>query len=336
MPHVGRRDVEFAVRRSSGFGDGGLNRGEPMTIPARVVIGTRASPLSLIQTEEVVAPLRAAYPDTEFDVVPMSTLGDRDKQSSLLSMGRGMFVRDIEEALLSGDIDMAVHSAKDVPIEIPHGLTLVTAGVRRDPRDVLVNRWGVTFAELPAGARIGTSSPRRTAQLRPAAGPGVSLLPVRGNVGTRLEKSRGGDYDGVVLAAAGLVRLGKEFEISEYLTPEMCTPDVGQGTLAAEVRSDDAELLEVLHLAGDRETELSFRAERSFLTEMGGGCKSPIAAYARLDGDELHMMAMAASPDGTEVYRIEGTYPAKDPEEAGRRTVEALLDAGAGKVIERP
>ena len=190
-------------------------------------IGSRKSPLALAQTEEIAARLRARFPTLRFEVVPMSTGGDRSKDAPLLSLGRGTFVKEIEAALLRGEIDMAVHSAKDLPASSTDGLTIAAFGPREDARDVLVDRWNVSFDGLPAGARIGTGSPRRAAQLR-ALRNDVEIIPVRGNVGTRIEKARGDDYDGVVLAAAGLIRLGRQDAVSEYLSPEICTPDAGQ------------------------------------------------------------------------------------------------------------
>ncbi len=178
-----------------------------MITPRTVRVGSRKSPLAMAQSEEVVAKLRAQFPDHEFTIVQISTGGDRDKESSLQDLGRGTFSKDIEDALLRGEIDLAAHSAKDLAPDLPEGLVVAGVLEREDPRDVQVNRWGVTLAELPAGARIGTGSPRRSAQLL-ALRPDVSVLPIRGNVGTRLEKSRGPDYDGIVVAAAGFLRLG--------------------------------------------------------------------------------------------------------------------------------
>ena len=194
----------------------------------RVVIGSRSSSLSLAQTNEVVRLILREHPSLDIEVVPMSTRGDRNKAAPLLSMERGMFVKEIELALLNGDIDIAVHSAKDMPALTPPELTVAAYTEREDARDVLVNRWDTPLNELPSGARLGTSSPRRTAQIK-AARPDIEILPIRGNVDTRLRRARSDDYDGAVLAAAGIRRLGREAEISAYLSPEECVPDVGQG-----------------------------------------------------------------------------------------------------------
>ena len=303
-----------------------------MPPPSRIVVGSRASPLSLAQNEEVLAPLRKAFADTEFVVQTISTRGDRDKAAPLLSLGRGMFTTDIRQALLTGEIDMAIHSAKDVPGETPVDTVLVPVGMRRDPRDVLVSKCGSRLSELPSGARLGTSSPRRIAQLS-AARRDLELVPIRGNVGTRLEKAMNGDYDGVLLAAAGLIRLGLRSRISHYLPPDTCAPDVGQGTLAAEVRSDSADVLEVLRRAQHHDTVTSFEAERAFLTQIGGGCRSPVAAYARPLGGRLVMRAMAASPDGSRIFRVKRVFDEAKAEDAGKLTAETLVESGAREVL---
>ena len=305
-----------------------------MTASNRVAVGSRTSPLSLAQTEEILRPLRATYTDKDFVIVPITTGGDKHKNAPLLSMPRGMFVKEIELALLNGEIDFAVHSAKDLPAILPEGLTIGAFGERIDPRDVLVNRWNLPLMEMSSGARIGTSSPRRTAQLK-AVRPDTELLPIRGNVGTRIDKARSDEYDGVVLAAAGLLRLGRREEISEYLSPEVCTPEVGQGALAVEARVGDSDTLEMLAEANHRPTSAAVITERAFLKTVGGGCKVPVAAYARLEEDELHISAMAAVPDGSRVFRVRLTCPADDPEAAGRSTAETLVKSGAGEIIER-
>jgi hydroxymethylbilane synthase len=303
-----------------------------MTTTRKVTVGSRASPLSQVQTEEVLRLIRAAHPDIEISNVPLSTGGDRNKTAPLLSMGRGMFVKEIELALLNGEIDFAIHSAKDLPALLTEGLVIAAFSQRQDPRDVLIDRWGLPFVELPAGARLGTSSPRRTAQLK-ALRPDIEFLPIRGNVGTRVEKARGKDYDGVVLAAAGLVRLNREGEISEYLSPEICTPDVGQGALAIEARADDEDILRLLTSIDHHPTSTAVRAERAFMKAMGGGCTVPVAAYAQLDGNTLSISAMAARPDGSEIIRFAESYDASNPESAGRHAAESLLERGAASII---
>lgn len=305
-----------------------------VTATKRVVVGSRSSPLALAQTEEVVSRLNAAHPDAQFEIVPLSTRGDRNKTDPLLSMDRGMFVKDIESALLSGEIDFAVHSAKDLPAGLPDGLTIAAITEREDPRDVVVNRWGVAFEDMPSGATLGTSSPRRVAQLK-ANRPDLEFLPVRGNVGTRMEKSGTDEYDGVVLAAAGIIRLGRASEISGYLSPDICIPDVGQAALAIESRSNDEALMALLAAAEHVSTSQAVRAERAFLQAMGGGCTVPVAAYAIVEGSSLKISAMASSPDGTELIRLEDTFDVAEPEKAGEALASQLLERGAKEIIEK-
>jgi hydroxymethylbilane synthase len=286
----------------------------------------------MAQTEEVLGPLREIAPDTEFTVVPMIPQGDRNKDAPLLSMDRGMFTKDLEVALLNGDVDLAVHSAKDLPPELPEGLVIGAFGRRKDARDALVDRWGARFYELPAGARIGTSSPRRIAQLKTLR-PDIQLLPIRGNVGTRLEKAGGDEYDGVVVAAAGLERLQRRPEISEFLAVELCTPEVGQGALAIEARADDSDILEMLAQIEHLPTTIALKAERSFLTAIGGGCQVPLTAYATVDRDRIDILATASEPDGGRTIRVRVRGHVDDPESAGRLAVQDLLEAGASEII---
>jgi hydroxymethylbilane synthase len=304
-----------------------------MTTPWTVRVGSRKSPLAIAQSEEVVSKLRTSFPTHDFTIVRILTGGDRDKVSSLQSLGRGTFSKDIEDALLRGEVDLAVHSAKDLVPDLPDGLTLGGVLEREDPRDVLVNRWGVTLAELPASARIGTGSPRRGAQIL-AQRPDLHVLPIRGNVGTRLEKSRGSDYDGIVLAAAGLLRLGMQSEITEYLDPNAFTPEAGQGTIALQVRRDDAQTMEMITAIDHEPTRNSLTAERSFVDVIGGGCKVPVAAFARSEGGKFRVSAMAALPDGSKVYRIEVEDEDDDPAAAGAHAAEVLLARGARGIVE--
>ena len=304
----------------------------PVTAPKRISVGSRTSTLALAQSEEVLRCLRPYYPETEFVVVPITTHGDKHKTTPLLKMDRGMFAREIEETLLRGEIDFAVHSAKDLTTALPDGLVLAAFSERLDPRDVLVNKWNLTLTQLPPGARLGTSSPRRTAQLK-ALRPDIEVIPIRGNVDTRLNKARGEDFDGVVLAAAGLIRLGRQGEIAENLAPDVFIPEIGQGALAVQARADASEILEVIKKADHWATSVAVRSERAFLEEIGGGCKVPATAYAQLYDDELHIYAIAALPDGSRTFRVEMRYGADDPESAGKRVAEALMEAGASEIV---
>ena len=235
-----------------------------MNLARTVRVGSRASPLALTQTEEALSLLRGRFEGAKFQVVHLSTRGDRNTDAALTSLGRGAFVKDIERALLDGEIDFAVHSAKDVGPDIPDGLRILPVGKRQDARDVLVSKLGLSLMSLPPGTRLGTGSPRRKTQIK-ALRPDVEVVPIRGNVGTRLEKARGHNYDGVVIAAAGLARLGRLSEATEFLSVEQVTPDVGQGTLVAEFRREDAGMESMLSSIVFETTASAFRAERSFL-----------------------------------------------------------------------
>ena len=297
-----------------------------------VKVGTRGSSLALRQAALVIDALRRRAPDREFVVEVVRSGGDRQAETPLATLGRGIFVKELEEALLEGRVDLAVHSLKDLPPDEVAGLTAVPVLERADPRDVLVDRWDAPLMELPAGARIGTSSPRREAQLR-ALRPDLVFSPIRGNVETRLAKATGPDYDGTVIAAAGLVRLGLEAQVAEYLTPDVCTPDPGQGALALEVRTADAGLLALAHELEDFETVVAVEAERWVLHAAGGGCQVPLGALATVHGDSLRLLAAAAAPDGSAVHRVSIEWPAADPEGAGRAAYQALLERGAGALM---
>ena len=299
---------------------------------ATVRVGSRGSGLALRQTEAVIAALRALHPSTDFVVETISSAGDEQPNAPLESLGIGIFTTAIEAALAEGRIDLAVHSLKDLPTRTTPGLTVVPVLEREDPRDALVDRWGVTLLDLPEGARIGTSSPRRTAQLRHGRGD-VRFLPIRGNVETRLEKAAGPDYDGTVLAAAGVRRLGLESKVSEYLSPHVCTPAPGQAALAAQVRSEDDDLLEAVRALVHGPTEAAVEAERALLRAAGGGCQLPIGALAEVDGDSLRLFATVTPIDGSQSFRVEVTGLVDDPEVAGRAAYHALVEQGAGALL---
>ncbi len=303
-----------------------------MTPQRTVRVGTRGSGLALRQTDEVVQQLQALSPGVRFQVVPIKTQGDVSAQTPLATLGLGVFVREIESALLRGDIDMAVHSLKDLPTQQPQGLVLGAIGRRQDPRDVLVNRWGVEVAHLPQGARIGTSSPRRAAQLK-ALRPDVETLPIRGNVDTRLRKMDQGDYDGIVLAAAGLLRLGLEVRITQYLPPELFVPAPGQGALAVEVRQDNEEVLDLVSAINHGPTRVAVTAERAFLEALGGGCQVPVGAYAQVDGDTLVLHAFLSAPEGTPSFRTKARGRASNPHEVALDAYQRLIEKGAGVLL---
>ena len=296
-------------------------------------MGSRGSGLALRQTEEVLEQIRLHHGDRVFEVVTIKTGGDIAPDASLLGMGRGIFVKEIERALLDREIDLAVHSLKDLPTRLPEGLIIGAVSARSDARDVLVNRWGLPLADLPTGSRIGTSSPRRVAQLK-ALRPDLEALPIRGNVDTRLRKANSDEYDGVILAAAGVIRLGRQEEIAEYLSPESFVPPPGQGALAVEAREEDVETLELLASIEDSETRRTATAERAFLEALGGGCQVPVGAYARCDGDTVVMTVFLASSDGAQVFRAEAEGRADDPEQLARDSYRNLIEQGAAEVLE--
>jgi len=297
-----------------------------------VRVGSRSSPLALAQTEEILSLLKARFADVRFDVVRLSTSGDRNASAALTSLGRGAFVKDIERAVLDDEIDFAVHSAKDVGPDIPDGLRILPVGERQDARDVLVSKSGLSLMSLPTGTRLGTGSPRRKAQIK-ALRPDVEVLPIRGNVGTRMEKARGPDYDGVVIAAAGLARLGRLSDATEFLDVQQVTPDVGQGTLVAEFREDDGEIDAMLSSVVVEETAGAFRAERAFLDTIGGGCTAPVAAYGSIEGKRMSIYAMAAESDGTRIVRSNIQGDVSEAEEIGRRAANTLLESGASEIV---
>jgi hydroxymethylbilane synthase len=292
-------------------------------------VGTRGSALALAQARSVAGALTGAG---QVQVVPMRTEGDRLADASLaLVGGKGLFVRDIEEALLRGDIDVAVHSLKDLPAETPAGLTLAAFPPREDPRDVLVSRSPTTVHTLPRGARVGTSSPRRRALLLAMRGD-LAVEPIRGNVDTRLRKLAGGEYEAIVLALAGLRRLGLRPAHTEPLDPELFVPAVGQGILAVQARADDRRSLAALAAVDDAATRACALAERAYLARLGASCATPMAAHARLQDGALRMIAVVASEDGQQALRAATTGPAADPERLGRALADTLLARGAATV----
>jgi hydroxymethylbilane synthase len=290
-------------------------------------LGTRGSTLALAQARSVAAALGA-----DVEIVPMRTEGDRLADARLAVVGgKGLFVREIEEALRRGDVDVAVHSLKDLPAELPAGLTLGAFPAREDARDVLVGRRPATVLTLAAGARVGTSSPRRRALLL-SVRPDLTVAPIRGNVDTRLRKLGAGDWDAVVLAAAGLRRLGLTPEACEALDPEVFVPAVGQGIIAVQARLDDAATLARLAPIDDAPTRACALAERAYLARLGASCNTPMAAHAHLAGSTLSMVAVVASEDGRQVLRASATAAAADAERLGRGLADTLLARGAAGI----
>ncbi|MFD1957651.1 hydroxymethylbilane synthase [Paenibacillus thailandensis] len=304
-----------------------------------IIVGTRQSALALTQTGQVIEQLRDickrhGFP-YHFEIKKIVTKGDRILDVTLSKVGgKGLFVKEIEQALLDGEIDMAVHSMKDMPYELPAGLMNGAIPKRVDPRDCLVSKGGLSLSELPAGAKVGTSSLRRAAQLK-AYRPDLQLESVRGNIDSRIRKLETEGFDAVVLAAAGLKRMDWEDKISAYIPADICIPAVGQGSLGIECRENDEAVRELLALLNDEVTALAVRAERSFLGTLNGGCQVPIGAYATVDrsGAEavLELTGIVGTPDGSRL--LKETQSGADPERLGISVAEALRERGADAIL---
>ena len=298
----------------------------------KIRIGTRGSRLALIQAEEVAGALRAAGAQVEISVI--RTSGDRLAQVALAEFGgKALFVKEIEEALLSGQVDVGVHSLKDLPSVLPDGLALAAFPPREDPRDVLLTRTGTGWGALSAGAAVGTSSLRRRALVL-AHRPDLRAEPIRGNVETRLDKLAAGGYDALVLAAAGLKRLGLHPPRTSVLDVEEFVPAVGQGLLAVEARQADRELLELLGVLDDTRSRFEALAERAFLARLGAGCHTPVAGHGRLAGSVLSLIGVVASVDGATLLRATVSGPAATAEHLGTTLADDLLAKGAKALLD--
>jgi hydroxymethylbilane synthase len=302
-----------------------------------VRIGTRASALALWQAREVAARIAAQPAAPAVELVHIRTSGDQQVDVALWQVGgRAFFTREIDRALLAAEVDVAVHSLKDLPTQLEEGLVLAALLPRADPRDALVSRSGATLAQLPAGARIGTSSLRRRAflaRLRPDAVP----LELRGNVPTRIERLQRGEYDAIVLAAAGLARLDLAQHVTEFLSPDRFPPAVSQGVIGVCARSGDTDTRRLLMALDDREARLAATAERALLRRLEGGCQVPLGALATMQGGELSLMACICALDGTRQLSARGQAPAVDAaaEALGVRVAEELLARGAADLMEK-
>ncbi len=279
----------------------------------------------MAQTNEVVQRLRDASPSLDVQVVTVRTEGDASPEASLAGLGRGIFVKELEDALLRGQVDVAVHSLKDLPTQLPDGLAIAAVCQRADPRDVLVNRWGLPLTRLPSGARIGTSSPRRAAQLKRAR-PDLEVLPMRGNVDTRLAKVQASDYDGAMLAAAGLARLDLFSRTlkAEYLNPSEFVPAPGQGALAVETRADDLAVQEAVASLDHLGTRQAVTAERHVLELLGSGCQLPMGAYGRVEEGVLYLGAFLAADTPRRSSTVTASGAANDPIAVGAMCYSAL------------
>ncbi|MUK29374.1 hydroxymethylbilane synthase [Aliivibrio fischeri] len=302
-------------------------------LPVR--IATRKSPLALWQAHFVKDALQAAHPGLEVELVTMVTKGDIILDTPLAKVGgKGLFVKELEVAMLEGRADLAVHSMKDVPVEFPEGLGLVTICEREDPRDAFVSNTYNNIDELPQGAVVGTCSLRRQCQLKEAR-PDLIIKELRGNVGTRLQKLDDGNYDAIILACAGLIRLGLEDRIKSAIEPEQSLPAVGQGAVGIEARLDDDRLRALLEPLNHPETANRVLCERAMNNRLEGGCQVPIGSYSLIDGDQIWLRALVGEPDGSVIIRGEVSGPVSDAEALGTQLADQLLNDGAKEILER-
>ncbi len=298
-------------------------------------LGTRASTLALRQAEWVKSALEQKYSSLQITLVKIKTEGDKLLNDPLTELGgKGLFVKEIEESLTQKKIDVAVHSLKDLPTEIPEGLSLEGITERVDARDVLISRENIPLRDLPGGARIGTGSMRRRAQLL-SFRPGLEILPLRGNLDTRLRKLTTEGLDAIIVAAAGIKRMGWEDRITEYLPVEICLPAVGQGALGLEIRVDDNEANNLIKFLNHLPTAGAVRAERAFLKRLGGGCQVPIAAQGDSSGGQLRLSGMVASVDGSQLIRDSISGELSRAESLGVELAERLLAQGAKEILEQ-
>jgi len=300
----------------------------------KIVIGSRKSNLALTQTEWVIEQLTQLGLPFEFEIKKIVTKGDKILDVTLSKVGgKGLFVKEIEQAMEDKEIDIAVHSMKDVPSKLQEGFTLGAITKRVDPRDVLISNDHVKLADLPSGAIVGTSSLRRSAQIL-AKRPDLNIQWIRGNIETRLRKLKEENFDAIILAAAGLERMGWSEEIvTEYLDPDVCIPAVGQGALGIECRSDDQEVVELLSHINDPVTAKAVMAERAFLHKMEGGCQVPIAGYGVVNGEEVTLHALVGSPDGDVILQEKMT--SSDPVALGVQVANQLLEKGAREILDK-
>jgi hydroxymethylbilane synthase len=298
-----------------------------------VRIATRKSPLALWQAEEVARRLAEQHAGLGVELVRMSTQGDKILDTPLAKVGgKGLFVKELEQGMLDGRADIAVHSMKDVPVELPEGLRIAAVLAREDPHDAFISNRYATLDELPEGGRVGTSSLRRQVQLRERY-PQLEILDLRGNVNSRLTKLDAGDYDAIILAAAGLKRLGMAQRITTVLSPQQSLPAIGQGAIGIEAREGDAVIEPLVGVLDHPETSLRVAAERALNNRLHGGCQVPIAGYATLEGDRLLLRALVGYPDGSRVLREELDGPRDDPQGLGTEVAERLLARGADRIL---
>jgi hydroxymethylbilane synthase len=299
----------------------------------KIRIATRESTLALWQANYVKDGLLAAFPELQVEIIGMTTEGDRNKVSPLSEIGgKGVFVKELESALFNNEVDIAVHSMKDVPSELPDGLSISAICERADPRDAFVSTKYKQLEDVPSGGRIGSSSLRRRLQLK-AMYPHLEYIELRGNVGTRLRKLDEGDFEGIILASAGLNRLGLGERISEHISPAHCIPSAGQGAVGIESRNDDSSINELLQAINHNPTELCVRSERMVTLSLGATCNLPIAAFAELKGDELHLSSFVSNESGSQVLNVNRSGPKSEANRIAGEVADALLSQGAAELI---
>jgi hydroxymethylbilane synthase len=301
----------------------------------RITIGTRGSPLALQQSSWVKGVLSKTYPHLQFEMAIIKTTGDKILDVPLAAIGgKGLFVKEIEEALLDKRIDLAIHSMKDMPGDLPEGLTIGAVPVREDPRDVLISRNQALLKDIPAERKIGTSSLRRKAQLLNLR-PDLKIVSLRGNLDTRIKKIESEGLAGIILAAAGLHRMGLKDQISQYLEVDTSLPAVGQGALALEIRQEDLRLQELLTIIHHPATALCTQTERAFLNRLQGGCQVPIAGHARIQGEQIILKGLIASLDGSALIKGQIEGPLTDPLNLGINLAERLYLSGGREILDQ-
>jgi hydroxymethylbilane synthase len=304
-----------------------------MNTKKKYIVATRPSLLAYTQTEQTVNLLRTQNPDCEYEIVKFSTHGDKVTDKPLTAFGgTGVFVKELENAILEGKADFAIHSLKDVPSIQPDELVLASFPKRENPCDVVLTRDGKTVSELGENCIIGTGSPRRIVQIA-AVQPTAEFKEIRGNIDTRLQKLADGQYDAIVLAAAGLNRLGKSPAATSILSTEVCLPAIGQGAIAIECRKDDAETIQMLRSINHTETEIAIKSERSFMLTVGGGCKFPLAAYATISGNTIHLEAMTGDHKAFKMVRLSEESTIDKAVELGKSLAEKIIAAAADNGI---
>ena len=299
----------------------------------RLLVGTRGSPLALAQTNQTLESLRDVVPGISYQIVPIRTKGDGGNSWNTTAQKKDLFTKEIEELLIEGQIDIAIHSMKDLNMNSPTGLVIAAVPKRLDPRDVLITRERRKFTQLPAGAKVGTSSARRKAQLLASRGD-LEIVELHGNIGTRIRKVTSGEYDAIVLASAGLVRLGLEAHMSEVISTELMLPAVGQGALAIQCRAADNEVRRLMVQIEHQPTREAIQAERALARKLGADCLTPVAAYARYRSKAFVIEGMVASPNGRILIRSRLTSQGENPETVGEELASRLLAQGAGTIME--